>query len=105
MGYDFFLRNLQYCTLSPASSFCSILFKKIKQLYMSMLITEKKFGRGQSRIESVALWVCKVTVVCKLMPVHCIIFWPQIVSRAENLLHYCSFGLNHMCPNLEVNAG
>src|ERR1700692_1185133 len=71
MGYDFFLRNLQYCTLSPASSFCSILFKKIKQLDMSMLITEKKFGRGQSRIEGVALWVCKVAVVCKLMPVHC----------------------------------
>ena len=38
---------------------------------MSMLINEKKFGRGQSRIEGVALWVCKVTVVCKLMLVYC----------------------------------
>ena len=36
-----------------------------------MLITIKTFGRGKGRIEGVALWVCKVTGVCKLMPVHC----------------------------------
>ena len=56
--------------------------KKIKQLDISMLITEKKFGRGQSRIEGVALWVCKVAVVCKLMLVHCIYYSdPILVER------------------------
>ena len=66
-----FFMTLQVCTNSPATTSCQSSLKKFMQYSMLLGMTKKKFGEDWCNIGWLVLWVWKVTLLWKAVPVHC----------------------------------
>ena len=66
------------CTNSPAPwSYCFII-QKIEQMDIMLFNAQKKFQKNWADFNGLVLWVSNVTMVSKVMPVHCI--WQRAIQ-------------------------